>query len=163
MDEYPPPWEKEGEEVKKVCVLHWLLCEEFWTCIPHWRHCEPLRSAQTSYASQQVQDTHPNDQLQYDCEVKNWMFASWTVSYYKGQFYGHRVIGNNSWDDPRWKHQGPNYTQRLWEDRSQEVRAKTQGGLEWRASGCWIALYIYYSTRGLHKAIHEAMYCAMLC
>ena len=67
------------------------------------------------------------------------------------------------WDDPRRKHQGPNYTQRLWEDRSQEARAKTQDELKWRASGCWIALYIYYSTRGLCKAVHEAMYCAMLC
>jgi len=37
------------------------------------------------------------------------------------------------------------------------------GRVEWRASGCWIALYIYYSTRGLREAIHEAAYCAMLC
>jgi len=67
------------------------------------------------------------------------------------------------WDDPRWKHQGPNYTQKLWEDRNREARAKTQDELKWGASGCWIALYIYYSTRGLCKAIHEATYWAMLC
>jgi len=26
-------------------------------------------------------------------------------------------VGHWPWDDPRWKHQGPNYTLRLWEDR----------------------------------------------
>jgi len=47
--------------------------------------------------------------------------------------------------------------------RHEDFRAITQDELEWRASGCWIALYIYYSTRGLRKAIHEATYCAILC
>ena len=27
-----------------------------------------------------------------------------------------------------------------------EALAKAQDELEWRTSGCWIALYIYYST-----------------
>ena len=42
------------------------------------------------------------------------------------------------------------------------LRVKTQRELKWGASGCWIALYIYYGTRGLCEAIHRAMYCAYL-
>ena len=40
------------------------------------------------------------------------------------------------------------------------LRAKTQRELKWGVSGCWIAHYIYYYTRGLREAIHRAMYCA---